>query len=349
MASRRKRKRFEAKWLKEEGVNDVLKAAWGKGLQGNNGAVPGAMASVQTALHSWDKYSLQKPRARLRNLSRQLEEVLLKEMTEENVKKQEELTEQIEKVLEQEEVYNMQRSRANWLIHGDRNSAFFHNFAKARKKRNMIVKLKGPDGSWREGNSLIKPIITDYFSELFSSEVSETNQELLQKVQPKVTTDMNERLLEPFTEEEVKKALHRIGDFKAPGTDGMHAIFFKKFWGLIGSEVTKEVLEPLNSGVIPAGWNDTAIVLIPKVNDLEVITPFRPISLCNVLYKIIISKIQAARLKVILPEIISFKQTTFVLGRQITDNVLLAYECLHALKKKQGKHGYILCGETGYA
>jgi hypothetical protein len=68
MASRRKRKRFEAKWLKEEGVNDVLKAAWGKGLQGNNGAVPGAMASVQTALHSWDKSSLQKPRARLRNL-----------------------------------------------------------------------------------------------------------------------------------------------------------------------------------------------------------------------------------------------------------------------------------------
>jgi hypothetical protein len=203
----------------------------------------------------------------------------------------------------------------------------------------MIVKLKGADGSWREGNSLIKPIITDYFSELFSSEVPETNQELLQKVQPKVTTDMNERLLEPFTEEEVNKALHRIGDFKAPGTDGMHAIFFKKFWGLIGSEVTKEVLEALNSGVIPAGWNDTAIVLIPKVNDPEVITQFRPISLCNVLYKII-SKILAARLKAILPEIISLTQSAFVPGRLITHNVLVAYECLHAVKKKQGKHGY---------
>jgi hypothetical protein len=306
-SGRRRRKRFEGKWLKEEGVGDVVKEEWEKGLHAR-GDVAGAVASVQTALHEWDKSVLQRPRAKLRALSRQLEGVLLQDMTEENVKKQEDITEEIEKVLEQEEIYRMQRSRANWLTHGDRNSSFFHNYARARKKRNTIVKLKGPDGGIREGNSLIKPIITDYFSELFSTEMSETDHELLQKVQPKVTAYMNEHLLEPFTEEEVKKALHGIGDFKAPGTDGMHAVFFKKFWGLIGNNVTKEVLDALNSGVIPHGWNDTAIVLIPKVNDPELITQFRPISLCNVLYKII-SKILAGRLKVILLEIISLTQS----------------------------------------
>ena len=114
-----------------------------------------------------------------------------------------------------------------------------------------------------------------------------TDHEILNKVQPRVTVEMNERLLEPFTEEEVKKALYAIGDFKAPGTDGMHAIFFKKFWALTGNKVTHEVLLALNSGVLPPGWNDTAIVLIPKVNEPEMITQFRPISLCNVLYKII--------------------------------------------------------------
>jgi hypothetical protein len=58
--------------------------------------------------------------------------------------------------------------------------------------------------------------------------------------------------------------LFAIGDFKAPRTDGMHAIFFKKFWPLIGGAITKEILEALQSGVIPSGWNETTIILIPK-------------------------------------------------------------------------------------
>jgi hypothetical protein len=175
---------------------------------------------------------LKKPRARLRALARKLEDVIKGELTEENSKRQEELTEEIERILEQEEIYKMQRSRVNWLTHGDRNSAFFHNYARARKKKNLIVKLKDENGEWREGDAMIKPIIHDYFSQLFSSEVGATDPNLIERVKPRVTTEMNERLVAPFSEEEVKKALFAIGDFKAPGTDGMHAIFFQKILAL---------------------------------------------------------------------------------------------------------------------
>jgi hypothetical protein len=64
---------------------------------------------------------------------------------------------------------------------------------------------------------------------------------------------MNEKLLAPFSPEDVKKAVFSIGDFKAPGPDGLHAVFYKKFWNICGKEITKEVLLALNSSTIPEG------------------------------------------------------------------------------------------------
>ena len=108
---------------------------------------------------------------------------------------------------------------------------------------------------------------------------------------------MNNALLAPNIAEDVCKALFDIGDLKALGPDGLHAIFYKRFWPMLGEDLIEEVLKAVNTCTIPTGWNDTAIVMIPKINTPEKVTQFRPISLCNVVYKII-AKMVATRLKV---------------------------------------------------
>jgi hypothetical protein len=280
-------RRFEARWLHEKKFREVVQRAWQDASSMSDGGVLGKLSSMHRALHEWDQTVLRRPKKRLRKAQRDFEKVVSGVISDENEAKAKELAELIELLLEQDEIHWLQRSRANWLKFGDRNTSFFHNFATARRKKNYIKRLKNSSNIWVEGTDQLKPLVFDYFSELFTSEVQDTDPILLEKVQPRMTTEMNAMLVAPFTPEDVKKAAFSIGDFKAPGPDGIHAVFYKKFWDICGDEITTEVLQALNSGIIAEGWNDTTVVLIPKIDDPEFITQFRPISLCNVIYKIL--------------------------------------------------------------
>jgi hypothetical protein len=282
---------------------------------------------------------LKKPQRKVNSIRKEVEEITRSEITEENIAREKELVAELEKLLEQEEIYWAQRSRVNWLQWGDRNTSFFHKSVTSRLVKNRIRRLSDLNGNIYEGKEQLNPMISEYFAGLFATEVVEPDPALLDKVVPRVTNEMNENLQRPYTAGEVKKALFSIGDMKAPGGDGLHALFFKKCWHVLGESLTMEVLEAINQKSIPQGWNDKVIVLIPKVETLENISQYRPINLCNVLYKVI-SKMIAARLKLILDEVISQVQSAFVPGRLITDNILLAYECMHKIKnKKMGKEG----------
>ena len=87
-----------------------------------------------------------------------------------------------------------------------------------------------------------------------------------------------------------------MGTTKAPGPNDMNALFYKKFWHVVGEVVVIAVLDFLNDRIMLPTLNHTNIVLIPKVQNSEKMSDFRLISLCNVIYKII-SKVLANRLK----------------------------------------------------
>lgn len=100
----------------------------------------------------------------------------------------------------------------------------------------------------------------------------------------------------------------------------------------MGDDIIREVKNYLSGGAMPSGWNDTVVVLVPKVQNPEKLKDLRLISLCTAVYKII-SKVLSNRLKGILSDIISPCQSAFVPGILITDNILLAYEMTHFFGK----------------
>jgi hypothetical protein len=88
-------------------------------------------------------------------------------------------------------------------------------------------------------------------------------------------------------------------------------VLSKKNWSIVGKEVCEAVLLSLNSGIMNKDLNSIYTVLIPKTKDPKNVRDFRPISFCNVLYKLI-SKVLANRLKRVLPYIISPFQSAFI-------------------------------------
>jgi hypothetical protein len=135
---------------------------------------------------------------------------------------------------------------------------------------------------------------------------------VLEAVDRRVNHTMNEMLLKDFTIEEVGIALNQMAQLKVPSPNGFSACFFQKNWASIGEEVSQAVLHILNKGCMNKELNLSYIALIPRCKNPTSVFQFHPISLCNVLYKLI-SKTLANRLKVVLPDIIS--QTKVLLSR----------------------------------
>ncbi|XP_057247591.1 uncharacterized protein LOC130589950 [Beta vulgaris subsp. vulgaris] len=328
--------RFEEMWTKDGACDDIIKAAWCKGADAKENLVRTA-----TKLREWSKGKFGHFAKEMRGYQDQMRSLMEGPQTPEAIAQMRMIDARMDEMESREEVYWRQRSRQDWLKYGDRNTKFFHAKAKQRQTRNSITKITDAGGIEYEEETEIAEVLTQHFETLFSANDCVEMDPVLEIIKEKVPTGLQEMLKAEYTREEVQEALSQMHPTKAPGPDGMCALFYQKFWDIVGLDVTEKVLDILNHGGDVRPLNHTHIVLIPKKKVCESPVDFRPISLCNVLYKLV-SKVLANRLKRVLPVVIHESQSGFVPGRLITDNILVAYECFHFLrKKKKGKTGYM--------
>ncbi|RHN82372.1 putative RNA-directed DNA polymerase [Medicago truncatula] len=122
---------------------------------------------------------------------------------------------------------------------------------------------------------------------------------------------------------------------KAPGEDGYPAIFFQKCWDTVADSIYQFVNQVWVTPSLISSINNTLIVMIPKIDKPEFVSQFRPIALCNVIYKII-SKVIVNRIKPLLDGIISPYQSSFIPGRSIHHNIIVAQEMVHSMARMKG-------------
>ncbi|XP_074278317.1 uncharacterized protein LOC141601910 [Silene latifolia] len=240
-----------------------------------------------------------------------------------------------------------QRAKLNWLKDGDACTKYFFNCVRERHKQNQIFGIQRQDGNWTFQDTDIHLSFELYFKNIFESGIVhesfasflETSRSIFAKLWFKLNSDQHDVMAKPFTRKEVRKAVFQMGSNKSPGPDGIPGLFYQKYWFYIKQEVTAAVLSMLNTGNILRAHNRTSITLIPKTNSPEKVEHYRPISLCNVIMRIV-SKCISNRLKVFMPQLVGEFQNGFIPGRSIMDNVLISHELFHHINKKTvGKKG----------
>ncbi|KAG7564109.1 Ribonuclease H domain [Arabidopsis suecica] len=331
--------RFEAAWLTHESFKELLAASWKDDLK-----TPEALKVMRRKLKKLNKDvfgDVQKRKDQLMQEITDVQDLLDQSQTDTLLAKESELLKEFDLVLEQEEILWFQKSREKWIVLGERNTKYFHTSTIIRRRRNRIEALKDDEGRWVVESQELEKLAVDYYQRLYSMvDIDQEVDSLPKEGFTRLTQELQE-LNKPFSPKEIENSVRSMGKYKAPGPDGFQPVFYQHCWEVVGPSVVRFVLDFFETRALPPETNDAFIVLIAKVAKPEKITQFRPISLCNVLFKTI-TKTMVMRLKRVMSNLIGPAQASFIPGRLSTDNIVIVQEAVHSMRRKKGRKGWML-------
>ncbi|KAH7841773.1 hypothetical protein Vadar_034198 [Vaccinium darrowii] len=256
--------RFHSRWCKDPETYEVVRQGWKSTAKGSKMfEVFHKIKSCRQNLRSWSKQKGFNARRKINQLQERLELTRTGQCIVEHNQVRD-LEKELGDAWIQEEAFWRQKSRADWMALGDRNTSFFHSKVNQRRKRNRITGIQRANGTWCEEPNGIAEEFVDYFQNLFQSEGTFNVEEVLCTIQGQVTDQMNVMLTKEVNRAEIQKALWDMNPTKALGADGMTAGFYQTYWGTVGEDVIGAVQNFFQTGHLLRSLNHTHIVLIPK-------------------------------------------------------------------------------------
>ena len=333
--------RFEAMWTRDHRCGEVIKEAWKAKVFGSPCFKLARKQEVTSvALRKWNKNEFGLCQTRIRELSNNIEAIQRKKRIEGNGRMEAKLQGELNEWMARNEILWRQKLREVWLKDGDKNSKIFHLSTIIRRRRNSINSIKGDHGNWITNKRDIRAFIVDKFQLLFQEEAIDFPQDLENLISPSLSPGDITSLCSLPTTLEIKDTFFVMSDQNALGNDGLPTMFYKRYWATIGLTVTAAIQSFFSAGKMLKEINNTLIVLIPKNSSPSTVNHFRPISLCNTVYKAIL-KLLVARVRPVLNKLISPCQSAFIPGTWIAENPITVHELLHSFKRRKVKEGFI--------
>ncbi|KAM6556293.1 hypothetical protein CsatB_003312 [Cannabis sativa] len=201
--------------------------------------------------------------------------------------------------LRRKALYWQQRSRVSWIKDGEKCSRFFFLSATIHNRRNSVESIYGV---WITNKMEIGREFTGFLRDIFSNPTQGPLENLDHLITDHLSPIEQADMESISSFEEIRRTLFSICILKTLGSDGMSVLFFKH----VTDDFCEAVVDFCQSRFMYRGFNATNVTLIPKVPNPKKVSQFRPISLCNVVYK---------------------------------DSNVLIQEIIHSFKRRKGKEG----------
>ena len=322
---------FEAAWIDHNDYAELVSQSWSS----SNHNTIAALKKVEENSIIFNKEIFKNIFKRKKNVENRLKGVqnyLERVDSVRHTLLEKELQNEYNHILFQEEMLWYQKSCEKWIKFGDKNTSFFHAQTIIRRKNNRIHRLQLPNGTWSSDDSILQAEAQKNFKNLLANTQPHQNHSFNFGLHPTIDEPSKISLTCPITKTEVFTALNSMQPYKAPDPDGFHCIFFKQYWHIVGDDIFCLVHSAFLNDHFDPEISNTLIALIPKIDTPNKYKDFRPISLCNIVYKII-TKVLVHRLRPILNNIIGPYQSSFLPGRGTFDNFIVLQEIVHYMRK----------------
>ncbi|XP_028556870.1 uncharacterized protein LOC114581249 [Dendrobium catenatum] len=337
--------RFEDVWAQNKASMAVVNKVWKKKYRGNAANILNSkMKDSLKSLFYWSKSKMQNLLSLKNDLLFQIENLQKKEANEgclsiDESWKLKALVGEFNSTLAKLDTWWKQRAKVKWMVEGDRNSKFFQSFASSRRNSNFISKIKNDVGEVVEEQKLIVNVFLKHFQDKWKL------RRCILEDRPSSWCCLNEddktALNKPFSIEEMEIVIKNSGNNISQGQDGITFSFFKAYWEIIKLDLWNAIKEFFENAVMDPKWKETIVVLIPKINNPLSPSNYRPISLCNSVYKLV-AKILMNRMAPYISKLISYEQVAFIKGRSLNDHVLIAQEVIHKLRNSKSSKGFVV-------
>lgn len=228
----------------------------------------------------------------------------------------------------------MVRSKANWMLYGEKMSSFFFQLEKYNNKKKTMTKLIKDNGEVITGTKDILQYQFQFYTHLYQQPEMEL-QPLPFCVHKLLTREERDSINGPLTIMEIDKSLQQMTPNKTPGPNGLSLNFYQKFWNKIRGLLFQVYTISLEEGELHQTAYEGILTLLPKKDrDILRLKNWRPLSMLNNDYKIL-SKALANRMQLVMPRIIDEEQCGFMKNRFIGDNILSLQSIIQYLHDSQ--------------